>query len=203
MKILIGCEYSGVVRDAFTALGNEAESCDLLPSDAPGKHRQCDVLRLLRDTSYGYFLNLLGGHPPCTFLCNSSVRWLAPGGVINQERYDKMKQACEFFAALYHAKVPRVYIENPVMHGYAQRYLLALGVPRFTQSIQPWQFGHGEIKRTCLWLRNLPPLKPTNIVPGREPRVHHASPGPNRWKERSTTLPGIAAAMAEQWGCLL
>ena len=198
MKILIACEYSGVVRDAFKNCGHDAESCDLLPTESEGKHTQGDVLELLNENEF----DMMGGHPPCTFLCNSGVRWLAPGGIINKARYKKMKEACHFFAALYHAKVPKIYIENPVMHGYARDYLLKLGVPRFTQSIQPWQFGHGEIKRTCLWLRNLPPLKPTKIVSGREPRVHHALPGPDRWKERSRTLTGIAAAMAEQWGCL-
>lgn len=195
MKILIACEFSGEVRDAFALRGHDAASCDLLPSEKPGKHIIGDVLSQM-DRS----LDLLGGHPPCTFLCNSSVRWLVPGGVLNLDRYEKMKQACDFFAALYHAKVPKIYIENPVMHHYASDYLWdKWGVPRFTQSIQPWQFGHGEIKRTCLWLRNLPPLRPTAIVSGRTPRVHHASPGPDRWKERSRTLPGIAQAMASQW----
>lgn len=200
MKILVACEYSGVVRDAFAARGHDSESCDLLPTEKPGKHIQGDVLPLL-GIQYSYFVDLLVGHPPCTYLCNSGVRWLAPGGVLNPARYELMKQACDFFGALYNAKIPKVCIENPVMHHYAADYLLENhGVPKFTQSIQPWQFGHGETKRTCLWLRRLPPLKPTNIVSGREPRVHHASPGENRWKERSRTLTGIAEAMAQQWG---
>ena len=112
-----------------------------------------------------------------------------------------MQEACDLFAALYWADCPKVCVENPVMHKYARDYLQsAWKVPTFTQSIQPWQHGHGETKRTCLWLKNLPPLVPSNIVSGRTPRVHHASPGPDRWKERSRTLPGIAKAMAEQWG---
>jgi hypothetical protein len=201
MKILIACEFSGTVRDAFKNRGHDAWSCDLLPTETSGNHIVGDCLVQLKIEN-SYFLDFLGAHPTCTFLCNSGVRWLAPGGVINQERYEKMKEACHLFAALYHAKVPKVYIENPVMHGYASDYLLTLGVPRFTQSIQPWQFGHGETKRTCLWLRGLPPLVPTKIVSGREARVHHATPGPERWKERSRTLPGIALAMADQWGNL-
>lgn len=197
MKILIACEFSGVVRDAFAKLGHDASSCDLLPSETPGDHFQQNVLPLLEMK-----WDMVIGHPPCTLLCNSGVRWLAPGGVLNGQRYRMMKSACDFFAALYWAKhIPKRAIENPVMHGYASGYLLKeWGVPRFTQSIQPWQFGHGEVKRTCLWLRGLPQLKPTDIVSGRQPRVHHASPGTNRWKERSRTLPGIAKAMAEQWG---
>jgi hypothetical protein len=197
MKVLIACEFSAAVRDAFERRGHDAHSCDLLPSEKPGNHFQQDVLPLIE-----LDWDLLIGHPPCTYLCNSGVLWLAPGGILNPVRYKQMASACDFFAALYWARnIPRRALENPIMHHYAKDYLLKeWGIPAFTQSIQPWQFGHGEVKRTCLWLQNLPQITATNIVTGREPRVHHASPGTNRWKERSRTLPGIAEAMAEQWG---
>lgn len=197
MKVLIACEFSGVVRRAFRALGHDAFSCDVIPAeDGSVHHIQGDAIDAVLSDSWG----LLIAHPPCTYLCNSGVRWLNPGGVLNNERYHEMQRAGLFFAALYHAKIPRVCIENPVMHGKGSTFLKsACGVPTFSQSIQPWQFGHGEVKRTCLWLRGLPNLVPTDIVSGRDPKVHHASPGPNRWKERSRTLPGIAAAMAAQW----
>ncbi len=196
MKVLIACEFSGVVRRAFRDAGHDAWSCDLLPAE------DCDDYHFVEDARErltGYW-DLLIAHPPCTYLCNSGVRWLAPGGKLDAERHELMKEACDLFAALYWADIPRVAIENPVMHGYASDYLNGVwNVPQFTQSIQPWQFGHGEIKRSCFWLRGLPPLKPTQIVSGRTARVHRASPGANRWKERSRTLPGIAAAMAQQW----
>jgi hypothetical protein len=197
MKILIACEYSGVVRDAFKKCGHDAWSCDFLPTEKPGQHFEQDVLPILEQN-----WDLLIAHPPCTFLCNSGVRWLAPGGVLNPARYDQMKCACDFFAALYWAKhIPKRAIENPVMHHYAVDYLAKKWqVPKFTQSFQPWWFGHGEVKRTCLHLVGLDPLEPTDIVSGREPRVHHASPGPDRWKNRSRTLPGVGRAMALQWG---
>ncbi len=193
----MACEFSGIVRDAFSAIGHDAWSCDLLPSETPGKHIVGDVLPLL-----GEKWDLLIAHPPCTFLCNSGARWLAPGGKLAANRYAEMMLACKFFAALYHAPCQRVCIENPVMHKYAREYLAGLDVPTFTQSIQPWQHGHGETKRTCLCLRGLPPLIPSELVSGREPVVHHESPGPNRWRNRSRTKPGIAAAMAAQWGKL-
>lgn len=197
MRVLIACEFSGVVRDAFAARGHDAWSCDLLPSEKPGNHIQGDALRSM----FKFMPDLLIAHPPCTYLCNSGVRWLAPGGKLDPERHKLMRAACDFFAGLYWGDAGQIAIENPIMHKYARDYLAsAWKVPAFTQSIQPWQFGHGEIKRTCLWLRGLPELKPTQIVAGRTARVHRASPGPERWKERSRTLPGIAAAMAEQWG---
>ncbi len=197
MRVLIACEFSGVVRDAFAELGHDAASCDLLASETKGEHFTQDVLPLLE-----LKWDLLIAHPPCTFLCNSGVRWLAPGGKLNKARYAQMMAACDFFAALYWANVPKICIENPVMHGYARDYLFSTWkIPAFTQSIQPWQYGHGETKRTCLWLRGgLPPLVPSKIVSGRTPAVHHASPGPNRWKERSRTLTGVAMAFASQWG---
>ncbi len=213
MRVLIACEFSGVLREAFRACGHNVWSCDLLPTENnPMFHLQEDAT-----TSIQRGWDLMIAHPLCTLLCNSGVRWLVPKGVINQERHKAMQAACDFFAALYHAPIPRICIENPIMHKYARDYLqsawkIPTPVPSdgfyfvpsrgYSQTIQPWQFGHGETKRTCLWLKNLPPLKPTNIVSGRTPRVHYASPGPDRWKERSRTLPGIAAAMAEQWGAL-
>lgn len=212
MRVLIACEFSGVVRNAFRALGHDAWSLDLLPAeDESCYHIEGDALNYINDKDYEW--DLMIAHPPCTLLCNSGVRWLAPKGILNQERHKAMQAACDFFAALYHAPIARICIENPIMHKYARDYLhSAWKVPAYaetgwrgtpykgySQTIQPWQFGHGEVKRTCLWLKNLPLLTPTNIVEGRTPRVHFASPGPNRWKERSRTLPGIAAAMAEQW----
>lgn len=164
MRVLVACEFSGIVRDAFTELGHYALSVDLLPSERSGPHWRGDIRDVL-DSEYLPF-DLLIAHPPCT--------------------------------ELLHADIPHVAVENPIMHGHA-RDIVGRGPD---QLIQPWQFGHGETKATGLWLRNLPPLAPTNIVPEREPRVHYASPGPDRWKERSRTLPGIAAAMAAQWGAL-
>lgn len=209
MRVLIACEFSGVVRDAFRARGHDAWSCDLLPCERSGAHLQGDALKWMNgkprlvSTLSPEPWDLLIAHPPCTYLCNSGVRWLAPGGRLNKARHAKMQEACDLFAALYHAPIAHICIENPVMHKYARDYLQsAWKVPAFTSSIQPWQFGHPEVKRTCLWTRGLLDLKPTNIVAGRVPRVHHASPGPDRWKERSRTLAGVANGMAEQWGSL-
>lgn len=198
MRVLIACEFSGIVRDAFAALGHEAWSCDLLPSELPANNRHllCDARSVLDE---GW--DLLIAHPPCTYLCNSGVRWLAPGGKLDPARHRLTQQACDFFAAIYHAPIARVCVENPVMHKYARDYLQsAWRVPPFSQSIQPYQFGHGETKRTCLWLRGLPALTTTQLVPGRAALVHRAPPSPDRWKARSRTLPGIANAMAAQWG---
>lgn len=198
--VLVACEYSGRVRDAFAAMGCEAWSCDFLPTESPGNHIQGDALEAM----VGRQWDLIIAHPPCTYLCNSGVRWLAPGGRLNKERHKLMMEGAALFSDLYHSQAKRVCIENPVMHGYARRHLEEWhGVPTFTQSIQPWQHGDGETKRTCLWLRGLPPLVPSNIVPGRKASVHLASPGPDRWKERSRTFPGIAKAMAAQWAPLL
>ena len=187
MRVLIACEFSGIVRDAFLARGHDAVSCDLLPSEAPGPHIQCDVRDFFPMTIHGF--DLLIAHPPCTYLANSGVRWLytKPG------RWDLMREAAEFFRLLLEAPVERVAIENPVIHKHAE-----LRKPDFT--IQPWQFGHGETKRICWWTKNLPALEPTNIVEGREARVHKATPSPDRWKERSRFYSGVAEAMAEQWG---
>lgn len=190
MRVLVACEFSGVVRDAFAARGHDAWSCDLLPSERPGQHIERDVLGVLGD---GW--DLMVAHPPCTFLANSGVRWLygGKGREFDIDRLCEMELAAEFFRKLLNAPIPRVAVENPIPHGHAK-------LPRYTQTCQPWQFGHGETKRTCLWLRNLPPLVPTNIVDGRTQRVHRMPPGPDRWKERSRTFAGIARAMAEQWG---
>ena len=153
MKILVACEFSGIVRDAFAALGHDAWSCDLLPSEQPGQHVEDDCIPLVRSIRW----DLLIAHPPCTFLCNSGVRWLAPGGVLNAERHREMKLACDFFAALYWSEITKVCIENPIMHKYARDYLRSVWkVPTYTQTIQPYEHGHGETKRTGLWLRGLP-----------------------------------------------
>lgn len=190
MRVLVACEFSGVVRDAFITRGHEAISCDLLPG-APGPHIQGDVRNHL-DKDW----DLLIAHPPCTFLANSGVRWLySTKGVRNEARWIEMEAAAQFFRLMLDAPVKRIAVENPVMHCYARTLIGG----RQNQVIQPWQFGHGEIKATCLWLKNLPLLKPTDIVTGRTARVHRAPPSPDRWKERSITLNGIAAAMAEQW----
>ena len=189
MRVLIACEYSGVVREAFRRRGHDAWSCDLLPADdGSAFHIQGNALPQLCED-----WDLLIAHPPCTRLCNSGVRWLA-----ERNLWTEMRDAAELFTYFLHAPIDRVAVENPVMHRYA-REIIGRG-PDFT--IQPWQFGHGEVKRTCFWTKNLPPLKPTKIVDGRTPRVHYASPGKDRWKQRSTTLEGIAEAMADQWGSL-
>lgn len=192
MRVLVACEYSGVVREAFRRRGHDAWSCDLLPADdgSPFHYQESITHVIPRWTMQWDFLI---AHPPCTRLCNSGVRWLA-----ERNLWADMRDAAEFFHWFLHLPVERIAVENPVMHKYA-REIVGRG-PDFT--IQPWQFGHGEVKRTCFWTKNLPPLKPTKIVDGRVPRVHRASPGKDRWKERSTTLTGIADAMADQWGNL-
>ena len=184
MRVLIACEFSGIVRDAFLAKGHDAISCDLLPTESPGPHIQGDVTPHLSKS-----WDLVIAHPPCTFLCLSGVRWLysQPG------RWAKMEEAAQFFTLCLNANSPLIAVENPVMHSLAK-----LRKPNFT--IQPWQFGHGEIKRTCFWTKNLPRLEPTKIVSGREPRLHKLGPSKDRAKLRSITYKGIAQAMAEQWG---
>lgn len=195
--MLVACEFSGVVRDAFIERGHAAMSCDLLPTERPGPHFTGPIEELL---AYNLPWDLLIGHPPCTYLANSGVRWLygGKGTERDQDRWWAMEESARFFRALLEAPIPRVAVENPIMHRYG-RDIISSGP---TQIVQPWQYGHPETKATCLWLRNLPPLEPTNIVDGRTPRVHHASPGPDRWKERSRTLTGIADAFADQWGRL-
>jgi len=188
MKVLVACEFSGTVRDAFIRAGHEAVSCDLEPSESDfGPHIQGDVRNLL----HGEW-DLMVAHPPCTYLANSGVRWLHE----RPERMAAVRQGAELFRALLEAPIPRIAVENPIIHKYAVEIIGR----RQDQVTQPWQHGHGETKAVCLWLKNLPPLEHTEIVEGRQPRVHYASPGPDRWKERSRFYPGIAAAMAEQWG---
>lgn len=192
MRVLVACEFSGIVRDAFRARGHSAISCDLLPSERPGPHLQMDIRSALatagRSLGDGWEPDLLIAHPPCTHLAVSGARWF-------KGKRKEQAAAIAFVEELWGAGVFRIAIENPVSILSTRSNL---GKP--TQIIQPWQFGHGETKATCLWLKNLPKLVPTKIVEGRKPRVHHASPGPERWKERSRTLKGIADAMAEQWG---
>ena len=193
MRVLVACEFSGVVREAFRARGHDAWSCDLLPSESD-YHIQGDVM-----TQAGKPWDLVIAHPPCTYLCNSGVRWLHT----QEGRWAKLEDAREFFRKMHgFYYTPRLCVENPIPHKHAL-------LPKYDQIIQPWQFGHKQMKATCLWLRGLPPLTPTNVV-GPPPKdkeerkawagVHRASPGPDRWKERSVTFQGIADAMAEQWG---
>lgn len=201
MRVLIACEFSGVVRDAFVRAGHDAISCDLLPSetkrpDGYDGHYQGDVCQLLDEMKIGrYEFDLMIAHPPCTYLCNSGVRWLygGKGKTVDKKRWQKMQEASQFFCLLLATPIERIAIENPIMHRHA-------GIRKPDQIVQPYQFGHGETKATCLWLKNLPLLKPTNIVTGRVPRVHYASPACDRWKERSRTYLGIAEAMVKQWG---
>jgi hypothetical protein len=188
MNVLIACEFSGVVRAAFAALGHDAWSCDLLPSEMPGQHYREDVISLIYGDGHNVPLNvwdLMIAHPPCTHLAVSGARWF-------KDKQEEQREALDFVLDLLNAPIPHIALENPVS-------IISTRIRKPDQIIQPWMFGHGETKATCLWLKNLPPLVPTDIVEGRTPRVHHASPGPNRWKERSRTLPGIAAAMADQW----
>ncbi len=186
MRVLVACEFSGVVRDAFASAGHNAMSCDLLPSERPGKHYQGDALDALWDNP-GKF-DLLIAHPPCTHLAVSGARWFA-------EKRQEQADALEFVRELLAAPVPRICLENPIS-------IISSRIRKPDQIIQPWQFGHGETKATCLWLKNLPKLMPTQIVDGRQARVHREPPGPDRWKNRSRTFTGIAAAMADQWGNL-
>jgi hypothetical protein len=189
LRVLIACEYSGTVRAAFTAAGHDAMSCDLLPSETPGEHYQGDVFDVL---DHGF--DLLIAHPPCTYLCNSGVRWLHE----RPERWAELDNAAKFFWSLLHADIPRIAIENPIPHKYAVERIGRT----YDQILQPYEFGHGETKATCLWLRNLPPLEPTDVVDGRTARVHRMPPGEDRSKERSRFYTGIAEAMATQWSAL-
>ena len=181
MKVLIACEYSGRVRDAFLALGHDAMSCDLLPTDVEGPHHMGDVTELLH---MGW--DLMIAHPPCTHLAVSGSRWF-------KDKVKEQAEALVFVQTLMDAPIPKIAIENPVS-------VISSRIRKPDQIIQPWQFGHGETKATCLWLKGLPKLTPTNVVEGREARVHRMPPGPDRWKERSRTYSGVAEAMAAQWG---
>ena len=185
MKVLVACEYSGVVRDQFLLGGAEAMSCDLLPTESNGPHYQGSVFDVI-----DYPWDLMIAHPPCTHLSVSGSRHF------EAKRLDGRQQsAVSFFMRLVResAHIPMVAIENPVC-------IMSSLYRKPDQIIQPWQFGHGETKATCLWLKGLPPLKPTNVVEGREERIHRMPPSADRWKERSRTFEGIAKAMADQWG---
>jgi hypothetical protein len=192
MRVLIACEFSGIVRDAFIEKGHDAWSCDLLPTERPGPHIQDDVLNHV-----GWNWDLMIAHPPCTHLAVSGARWF------KDKKYEQEK-ALEFVASLLDAPIWRICLENPVS-------IISTRIRKPDQTIQPWMFGHGETKRTCLWLKNLPCLRPTHRngdmfaseePEGREQRVFKMPPSPDRWKERSRTFPGVARAMADQWGAL-
>lgn len=202
MKVLIACEFSGIVRDAFIKQGHDAVSCDLLPTERPGPHIQGDVLQHLRYCPVYRDYDLMIAFPPCTYLCNSGVRWLYnKDKTRNKKRYWLMHGACMFFNSLLKASIKKIAIENPIQHCHVRKK-----IRKYDQIIQPWQFGHGETKATCLWLKGLPELKSTNIVDGREHKVHKLSAlkgidsSKDRKKNRSITYQGIADAMAEQWG---
>lgn len=183
MKVLVACEYSGVVRDAFIARGHEAVSCDLLETDRPGPHHRGDVREILGD---GF--DLMIAHPPCTHLASSGARWF-------KDKVEEQQEALGFVRLLLDAPIERIALENPVG-------IISTRIRKPDQIIQPWQFGHGETKATCLWLENLPRLVPTDVVEGREARVHRMPPSKDRWKLRSVTYAGVAEAMAAQWGAL-
>lgn len=183
MRVLIACEYSGRVRDAFIAAWHYAMSCDLLPKESPGPHYQGDVLSIIED---GW--DVMIAHPPCTHLAVSGARYFAA------KRADGRQQsALDFVRVLLSSPVPKIALENPIS-------IISSAIRKPDQIIHPWQFGHGETKATCLWLKGLPLLRPTNIVSGREARILGLPPSADRWKIRSTTYQGIAAAMAYQWG---
>lgn len=237
LNVLVACEESGAVRDAFRALGHNAWSCDLKPCDPASKysayHVQGGAVRVvstpwqfdeLKVDRAGPWWDLLIAHPPCTYLCNSGVRWLwntyswtnAPrpedigGKVFNERRGAKMKEAAQFFVKLWNAKVPHIAIENPIMHKYGRAEIARPLHPKYSapdQIVQPWMFGHPETKATCLWLRGLPKLVPTKNVKeemdalpaAQRNRIHRLPPSANRAALRSKTFPGIALAMATQW----
>jgi site-specific DNA-cytosine methylase len=189
VKVLVACEFSGVVRRAFRALGHEAWSCDLLDAeDGSPMHIQDDVRNCLNTSKAVGFQpwDLIIAHPPCTHLAVSGARWF-------KDKIQDQETALAFVRTLMNAKCPRIAIENPVS-------IISSKIRKPDQIIQPWQFGHGETKATCLWLKGLPKLIPTDIVEGREAKVHKMPPGPDRWKNRSRTYEGIAKAMAVQWG---
>lgn len=203
MSVLVACEFSGIVRDAFQDVGHLAVSCDFLPTESKrnqftvpvGFHYERDVLEIL---DHGW--DLMIAHPPCTYICNSGVSWLHR----QEGRWEKMRLGAIFFKKLLDAPIPRICVENPVMHKYAVEIIGR----RQDQSIQPWQFGHDASKRTCLWLKNLPLLVETDVI--RKKRYANQTPSgrcnlgpsPDRWKKRSRFYTGVAAAMAEQWGSL-
>lgn len=187
MRVLIACEYSATVRDAFRARGHDAWSCDLLPTEGDDRwHLRGDALEVIHERSW----DMMIAHPPCTDLAVSGARHFA-----EKIADGRQQRALDFVQALLDAPIPMIALENPIS-------VISSKIRKPNQIIQPWQFGHGETKATCLWLKNLPKLVPTDIVEGRSDRIHKMPPGPNRWKERSRTYRGIAEAMAEQWGYL-
>lgn len=192
MRVLVACEYSGTVRDAFIRMGHDAMSCDLLPTDVPGPHYQGDVTDILGD---GW--DLMVAHPPCTYLSNAGARWLYAGGKLNQERYEIGLKAKEFFLSFLEANIPMVCVENPVPSSVFQ-------LPKYSQVVEPYEYGHPFKKKTCLWLKGLPKLMPTDIVSERQstkiPGNWFNKGGKERQKERARFWTGIAKAMAEQWG---
>jgi len=181
MKVLIACEFSGIVRDAFIERGHDAMSCDILPTESPGPHYQGDVMDIIND---GF--DMMIAHPPCTHLAVSGARWF-------KNKQVEQREAVHFFMLLMNTPIEKIAIENPIC-------IMSTLYRKPDQIIQPWQHGHGETKATCLWLKNLPKLEPTNIVEGREAKIHKMPPGPDRWKKRSITYQGIADAMTNQWG---
>jgi len=200
MKILVACEFSGTVRDAFKAKGHDAWSCDLLPTEKKGQHIQGDVLSIINE---GW--DMMIAHPPCTYLTNAGVTWLYnKDKTKNLPRWDSMREGAEFFKKLLNAPIAKIAVENPIMHKYAKEII---GVNQ-NQVVQPYMFGHQERKATCLWLKNLPELKETNNVKekmkslpkNQQQRLHYLPPSEDRWKLRSLTYQGIANAMAAQWG---
>ena len=180
MKVLIACEFSGRVRDAFLDKGHDAMSCDLLPTEEGGPHYEGDVRDIIED---GW--DMMIAHPPCTHLAVSGARWF-------KDKKEEQKEALDFVRLLLNAPIEKIALENPIS-------VISTKVRKPDQIIQPWMFGHGETKATCFWLKNLPKLEPTDIVEGRENRVHRMAPSKDRWKNRSRTYTGIAKAMAEQW----
>lgn len=194
MRVLVACEFSGIVREAFKNKGHYAVSCDYLPTEIPGMHHQGNVFDILEDR-----WDLMVAHPPCTYLANSGVSWLTGNRLGERERairWQRMEEACVFFNALLNADIPRIAIENPIMHKIAQERITA----PYTQIVHPWQHGHEESKRSCYWLKNLPRLKPSKIVTTINQTHWRMGPSKDRWKDRSRTMEGIAAAMADQWG---
>jgi len=183
MKVLIACEFSGIVREEFKAKGHNAMSCDWLNTEIPGNHWRGNLLDLLSWPKEPW--DMMIAFPPCTHLAVSGARYF-------YRKQKEQEEALEFVRVLLNAKIERIALENPVG-------IISTRIRKPDQIIQPWQFGHGETKATCLWLKGLPLLKPTNIVSGREPRVHKEPPGKDRWKNRSRTYTGIAEAMATQW----
>lgn len=181
MRVLVACEFSGIVRDAFATRGHDAWSCDVLPTERPGQHLQCDVLGVLNDR-----WDLMIAHPPCQHLAVSGARWF-------KHKVQEQAAALDFVRVLLDAPITRIALENPVS-------VISSHIRKPDQIIQPWMFGVGETKATCLWLKGLEPLTPTDIVDGREARVWKEPPSPERWKNRSRTLPELAQAMAGQWG---